>query len=137
MHRYVCQPAGIHPHQPVHNPCNLSCPEIGLQYFQIMIEKKRRANKHQLITEYLTSDQTFESLGAKHGVPGRTIQTWVRSYRKSHPEIFPVLAKGDEKELKKQLEQEKLKNDLLEEMLRLAEEHTGIDLRKKFGAKQS
>src|ERR1700722_3761728 len=102
-----------------------------------MIEKKRRANKHQIITEYLTSDQSFDSLGEKHGVPGRTIQTWVRAYRKNNPEVFPLSGKEDEKEVKKQLEREKLKNELLEEMLRLAEEHTGIDLRKKFGAKQS
>lgn len=102
-----------------------------------MIEKNKRANKHQIITEYLTSEQTYDSLGNKYGFPGRTIQTWVRAYRKSNPDVFPLPEKIDEKDIKKQLEQQKLKNALLEEMLHLAEEHTGIDIRKKFGAKQS
>jgi len=35
----------------------------------------------------------------------------------------------------KQLKQAELKNELLSEMLQLSEEHTGIDLRKKFGFK--
>ncbi len=104
-----------------------------------MIEKKQRANKHQIITEYLTSDQTFASLGDKFSIPARTIQTWVRAYRKNNPEVLPIpiSEKDNDHELRKQLEYAKLKNELLEEIINLAEDHTGIDLRKKFGAKQS
>jgi len=40
------------------------------------------------------------------------------------------------KVLQKALRKSRLKNELLEEMLKLSEEHTGIELRKKFGAKQ-
>ena len=34
------------------------------------------------------------------------------------------------------LRRSQLKSELLEEMLKLSEEYTGVDLRKKFGAKR-
>ncbi len=43
---------------------------------------------------------------------------------------------NDVKVLQKALRKSELKSELLEEMLKLSEEHTGIDLRKKFGARQ-
>jgi transposase-like protein len=100
-----------------------------------MIEKKQILNKDQIIKEYLAGGQTFKELGRKYDLPDRTIQTWVRAYRKSFPEGF--LSHLDDSDLRKQLARAELKNELLAEMLRLASEHTGIDLRKKFGAKQS
>src|ERR1700712_3481520 len=104
-----------------------------------MIRKKGVERKQQIISEYLTGDQSFEALGIKYGVKSRTIQSWVRSYRKQHgvkESVSPVVGE-DAKSLKKQLELSKLKNELLEEMLRLSEEQTGIDFRKKFGTRQS
>jgi hypothetical protein len=47
----------------------------------------------------------------------------------------PELPK-DVKLLQDALRKSQLKSELLEEMLKLSEEHTGIDLRKKFGAKR-
>jgi len=43
---------------------------------------------------------------------------------------------NDVKILQKALRKSELKGELLEEMLRLSEKHTGIALRKKFGTKQ-
>ncbi len=43
---------------------------------------------------------------------------------------------NDVKVLQKALGTSELKGELLEEMLRLSEEHTGIALRKKFGTRQ-
>lgn len=103
-----------------------------------MIRRKKAANKQQIISEYLTGNDSFLTLSKKYGVNARTIQTWVRSYRKQHP-AKPDQSSGrpeDVKGLKKQLEEAKLKNELLEEMLRLSEELSGIDLRKKFGPRQ-
>jgi len=105
-----------------------------------MIRKEPVANKQQIISDYLTGDRTFEALSLKYGVNARTIQTWVRAFRlKQLPAVASSVNHGQEdvKTLKKQLKQAELKNELLEEMLRLSQEHTGIDLRKKFGARQS
>jgi hypothetical protein len=43
----------------------------------------------------------------------------------------------DIRALKKQLKEAELKNELLEEMLRLSSQQAGVDFRKKFGSKQS
>ncbi|MCP4552158.1 MAG: hypothetical protein GY834_09010, partial [Bacteroidetes bacterium] len=47
----------------------------------------------------------------------------------------PELPK-DVKLLQAALRKSQLKSELLEEILKLSEEHTGVDLRKKFGAKR-
>jgi transposase-like protein len=104
-----------------------------------MIKRNEHKNKQQIISEYLSGDATFEQLGQKYGLPLRTIQSWVRSYRKrtgSAP-AKDLGAKADIKFLKKQLEEAQLKNELLEEMLRLSAQQTGIDIRKKYGTRQS
>jgi len=103
-----------------------------------MIRQKKVSNKQQIISEYLTGNDSFLTLSKKYGVNARTIQTWVRAYRKRHPaELEQSEGRTEDiKGLKKQLEEAKLKNELLEEMLRLSEELSGIDLRKKFGPRQ-
>lgn len=106
-----------------------------------MIRRKEpiKAKRSQVISEYLTSTETFNSLSEKYGVNARTIQSWVRAYRKSHPENGKERIEDNEdiKQLKRKLEAAQLKTELLEEMLRLSEKETGLDLRKKFGTKQS
>ena len=103
-----------------------------------MIERKTPATKQQIISEYLNGSDTFKALSLKYGVNGRTIQTWVRAFRVNNPmQVITSTEPNDIKKLKKQLEDAKLKNELLEEMLRLSEEQTGLDLRKKYGTKQS
>ena len=62
----------------------------------------------------------------------------MRSFRLKNPvTVEPTNSVENFKKLKKQLEDAQLKNELLEEMLRLSEEETGLDLRKKFGPRQS
>lgn len=104
-----------------------------------MIRKKIIPNKHRIISEYLSGDASFAALGVKYDVKARTIQSWVRAFRINHSS-----SDGNQREdattiaaIKKELHREKLKNALLEEMLRLGEAHTGIELRKKFGTRQS
>ena len=101
-----------------------------------MQQRRNIIDKNQIISEYLTSKCRFLDLEAKYGVNRRTIQTWVRKYRLSTKQTVSQPA-SDVQQLKKQLEQEKMKNELLQEMLHLSEQHTGLDLRKKFGTKQS
>jgi transposase-like protein len=103
-----------------------------------MIERKTTTAKQQIISEYLNGTDTFKALSLKYGVNMRTIQTWVRAFRISNPtQAIASTEPDDIKKLKKQLEDAKLKNELLEEMLRLSEEQTGLDLRKKYGTRQS
>jgi transposase-like protein len=103
-----------------------------------MIEKKLVQTKQQIISEYLSGDQSFSALSKKYGVNARTIQTWVRAFRKQYPAAeSEAPADTDVKSLKRQLLEAQLKNELLEEMLRLSEEQTGIDFRKKYGTRQS
>src|ERR1700743_3785593 len=99
-----------------------------------MIRRKKAANKQQIISEYLSGDETFLALSEKYGVKARTIQSWVRSFRHRH-RVEPGQPDGEsesEKSLRKQLEDARLKNELLEEILRLSEELSGVDFRKKF-----
>ena len=94
--------------------------------------------KQQIISEYLSGDQTFSALSKKYGVNARTIQTWVRAFGKQYSAVeSEAPSNSDVKVLKKQLLEAQLKNELLEEMLRLSEEQTGIDFRKKYGTRQS
>ena len=103
-----------------------------------MIRRAIIGKKDQIVSEYLTGTDSFAALSEKYGVNARTIQTWVRAFRKQEPEAELTSVQEQETDintLKKRLKQAELKNVLLEEMLRLSEEHTGINLRKKFGSK--
>jgi len=109
---------------------------------------KKEINREEIIAEYLTGNISYRALGEKHGVPSRSICDWVMRYQ---GRLLSWKEKGrkekatgkkeqelsnDVKILQKALRKSELKSELLEEMLRLSEEHTGIDLRKKFGTKQ-
>lgn len=110
--------------------------------------EKTTLNREAIIAEYLTGEKTFRQLAAKHGVDFRTIHYWVSSYKgkikpkaklpKSslQPQVEPALLPADVKKLQLELRKAKLHAEVLEEMLKLSEDLTGIDLRKKFGAKR-
>jgi transposase-like protein len=108
-----------------------------------MQSKKKYTGKERIIAEYLNSDLTFNQLSERHNIPAPTIQTWVRAHRikQQNKELNNVqksnTASENSAELQQELQKLKLKNELLEEMLRLSEEMTGIALRKKFGTRQS
>lgn len=110
--------------------------------------EKTTFNREAIIAEYLTGDTTFRQLAAKHGVDFRTIHYWVSNYKgkikpkikepksTSAPKTVPAALPADVKKLQAELHKAKLHTALLEEMLKLSEDLTGIDLRKKFGAKR-
>lgn len=101
-----------------------------------MIRREQVIKKQEIIAEYLGGSESYKALEQKYGVKARTIQTWVRAYRKSND--LPITTEASSlKEMKKRLAEAELKNELLEEMLRLSSEQTGVDLRKKFGSRQS
>ena len=110
----------------------------------------KRIDKEEIIAEYLTGNISYRALGKKHGVPSRSICDWVMKYQGRLPSWSEKKKRRKEKAtgkkdqelsndvriLQKALRKSELKSELFEEMLKLSEEHTGIDLRKKFGTKQ-
>lgn len=102
-------------------------------------------NREAIIAEYLTGDYSYRQLGAKHGLDFRKIHYWVSNYKgkikpkkKGVSKQEPDQASSLElKRLEAELRKAKLHNEVLEEMLKLSEQLTGIELRKKFGTKQS
>ena len=111
---------------------------------------KKMIDKEEIVAEYLTGNISYRALEKKHGVPFRSICDWVMKYQgrlpswKEKEKRRKEKATGkkeqklsnDVKILQKALRKSELKSELLEEMLRLSEEHTGIELRKKFGTRQ-
>ena len=104
---------------------------------------KKEINREKIIAEYLTFNISYRALGKKHGVPSRSICDWVMKYQGRLPSWSEKEKRRKEKKLSNDvkvlqnaLRKSELKSELLEEMLSLSEEHTGIALRKKFGTKQ-
>jgi transposase-like protein len=101
--------------------------------------------KEAIIAEYLTGDYSYRQLGAKYGIDFRKIHYWVSNYKgKIKPKKKSVVKQEpssasfiEVKRLEAELRKTKLHNEVLEEMLKLSEQLTGIELKKKFGAKQS
>ncbi|HTE26317.1 helix-turn-helix domain-containing protein [Flavitalea sp.] len=108
--------------------------------------------KQEIIREYLGGDINLTALERKHGISRRTITRWIidhqgflppgkftvessrlmemkKKFRKDIPEEVA--------ELQKQLEQERLRNKLLNAMIDIAEKELKIPIRKKSGTKQS
>lgn len=101
-------------------------------------------NREAIVAEYLTGDYSFRQLGAKYGIDFRKIHYWVSRYKgkvkvqqstqkKQAEEPLPL----EVKQLQSELRRAKLHAEVLEEMLKLSEDLTGIELRKKFGTRQS
>ncbi len=115
-----------------------------------MDKKKENISKEAIVAEYLTGSISYRGLGAKYGVPSRSICDWVMEYQGRKPSWKEKKRRKLEKEgktsepelprdvklLQDALRKSKLKSELLEEMLKLSEDYTGVDLRKKFGAKR-
>ena len=109
--------------------------------------KKDKELKEKIVKEYLAGGTSYNDLGRKYGYAGQTIWDWVKAYEgkkrvrsktssKAAKEWVEDLPK-EVKDLQTELRKTKLRNQLLEEVIRLNEEATGIDLIKKTGAKRS
>ena len=115
-----------------------------------MDKKKENISKEVIVAEYLTGSISYRGLEAKYGIPSRTICDWVMDFQGRKPSwkdkkrrTLEKKGKTPEPELPKDvkllqdaLRKSRLKSELLEEMLKLSEDYTGVDLRKKFGAKR-
>lgn len=92
--------------------------------------------------EYLTSSLGYGEIAKKYGIAKSTIVFFVKWYRKKYPDgVIIQKAAGDPRQknmpLAKELQQANLKITGLEMLIEIAEKELGIDIIKKFGAKQS
>ena len=104
--------------------------------------------KEGIITEYLTTEISFRALGKKYGVDFRTINKWVQLYRGKmgkqkkdvKAELLPESQEQlptDVKHLQEELRKARLLNEVLTEVINIAEEKFNLPIRKKYGTRQS
>ena len=109
--------------------------------------KNNRKLKEKIVREYLAGGTSYNELSRKYGYAGQSICDWVKEFegkkrvRKKKSPVEPI-DKMEElptnvKDLEAELRRMKLRNKLLEEVIRLNQEETGIDLIKKTGTKRS
>lgn len=107
-----------------------------------------------MIQEYLTTNVSMNYMTKKYHIGHTTIPKWMRTFGIPMPESAPEYARmarenlksetnetvklleAQIKDLKAELDREKLKNLALSTMIEVAEEELHIDIRKKAGAKQ-
>lgn len=110
---------------------------------------RQRQKKGKVVEEYLRGGVSLRELGEEYGINFRTIHRWVKeAERELEPgekerlrEQRSVAVKvrdlpTEVKQLRKELEEAQLKNELLNAMIDIAEDRFDIDIRKKRGAKQ-
>lgn len=100
------------------------------------------ALKIRIARDYLTSSLGYGGIAKKYGISKSTIAFFVKWYKKKYPDgIIIQKAEDDPKQtnspLTKELQQANLKITGLEMLIEIAEKELGIDIIKKFGAKQS
>ena len=93
--------------------------------------------------DYLSSSLGYGAIAKKYGISSiSTIRFFVKWYKKKYPDgviIEKADSNAEEKPaaLTKELQQANLKITGLEMLIEMAEKELGIDIIKKFGAKQS
>ena len=93
--------------------------------------------------EYLTSNLSKSELGKKYGLSAKTVDGFVRWYRKKYAAKAdesvdnPVADNLNAKQLSQQLKEANLKIAGLEMLIEVARKELGIDIVKKPGTKQS
>lgn len=98
------------------------------------------AFKLQVVAEYEQGNISAQQLQNKYKIPGNsTISKWVKQYGKSGSDTLTTASDITEKleaiALKKELEKARIKIAALEALVEASSEHTGINLKKKFGGK--
>ena len=106
--------------------------------------------KESIIAEYLSTSISYRELGVKYGMNFRNLHRWVMQYqgRMKRPTtrkiVMPAESLGgqeplptDVKQLQAELRKARLLNEVLTEVINIAEEELGLPIRKKSGTKQS
>lgn len=93
------------------------------------------------MAEYFRGDISLRKLGRKYGVNHRMIHRWVQEFQSEGARVEKDVRYTREqvteiKRLRRELEDARLKNELLTAMIDIAEEQMGIEIRKKRGARR-
>ena len=103
--------------------------------------------KESIIAEKLTTKISYRKLASKHNLCFQTVHQWVQEYqgkmrnRKSEKKVKPKALTlvdqlpTDVKQLQEELRKSRLLNEILNEVINVAEEELKIPIRKKFGTK--
>ncbi len=118
---------------------------------RIIRNQTSRSKRDEIISNYLTGENSYEELGSYYGISPSVIRTWVCRYRKSKnfvslqsesnpvedmtrkkktPEKSPEIAS-----LEARIRELELQNLALNTLIVVAERN-GIEIRKKSGAKR-
>lgn len=109
----------------------------------------RKKVREKAVAEYLAGDVSYRELEKRYGIGSATLHRWVKEHRSGRgtdreaiERVAAGLAAGREElpqdvnELKRELEEARLYNKLLNAMIDIAEEQFEIPIRKKRGAKR-
>ena len=116
---------------------------------EIERKEERKRKRAELVAEYRRGGVSLRELEGRYGIARGTIHRWVKaSEAKAEEGKQEELADSrwqiaersgvpaELRRLRKELEEERLRNELLNTMIDIAEEQMGIDIRKKRGAKR-
>ncbi len=121
---------------------------------QTQTRRYNGAEKLQIIEEYMRSGESMEAFQVKYGMGHCTLSRWMTNFglsnttQRQYIEMKKKLTESPEKtlrertleakvaQLEKELKAEKLRAEVANIMIDVAEEELGIDIRKKAGAKQ-
>ncbi len=100
--------------------------------------------KMRVILDYLEGNRDQRTVAAIYGISQTCLCLWIKTYLGNkatpmgHKKKKPFIAteESELKALKKQLEEERLKNLALQELIQVAEKQFNIPILKKPGAKQ-
>jgi transposase len=104
----------------------------------------KKIDKELIIQEYFQEKISYGKLAQRHSLPKQTVWQWIKQYKNEHESIFRSsnevqpenIEHGGLNDYRKALEKSKLEAKLWKSMIDIAEKELGIDIRKKFGAKQ-
>lgn len=102
--------------------------------------------KLAVVSQVEKGELTYKQAQKRYGIQGRsTVLVWLRKHGKldwSKPQLL-FMSKSKEtpaqkiKRLEKELEDERLKNEILNKMIDISDSQYGTSIRKKFSPKQS
>jgi transposase len=111
-------------------------------------KKEREKKREEIVREYLRGGTTYREMEKRYGVASSTICRWVKEFENGRGpkalgkvmvwrslEVKEREVPADVRQLRKELEEARLYNKLLNTMIDIAEEQMGVDIRKKRGAK--
>ena len=100
--------------------------------------------KKAIAAEYLMRKSSYRNLGKKYNLDFRVIHSWVIKFQattiikssKKDEEKVVIKPSSEKLSLKESLRLEKLRNELLNAIIDIADKDLNINRRKKFGTKQ-